>query len=83
MFNLCFDTGLLPSIWRKAMITPIPKDATTVCLLSIVSKLYSYVLNNRLLNYLEDEKLLAEEQNENSPVKIMSILHVRSYVIDC
>ena len=28
LFNLCFDTGILPSIWRKAMITPVPKDAT-------------------------------------------------------
>ena len=61
MFNLCFDTGLLPSIWRKAMITPIPKDASKdkriplnyrgISLLSVVSKLYSSVLNNRLLNY--------------------------------
>lgn len=28
-----------------------------------MSKLYSYVLNNRLLQYLENENLLAEEQN--------------------
>ena len=28
LFNLCFDTGILPSIWRKAMITPVPKAAT-------------------------------------------------------
>ena len=73
MFNLCFDTGILPSIWRKAMITPIPKDATKdkriplnyrgISLLSVLSKLYSAVLNNRLWNYLEDEHFLAEEQN--------------------
>lgn len=73
MFNLCFNTGILPSIWRKAMITPIPKDATKIkgiplnyrgkSLLSVVSKHYSAVLNNRPLNYLEDEHLLAEEQN--------------------
>ena len=25
LFNLCFDTGLVPSLWRKAMITPVPK----------------------------------------------------------
>ena len=73
MFNLYFDTGILPSIWQKAMITPIPKDATKdkriplnyrgISLLSVVSKLYSAVLNNRLLIYLEDEHLLADEQN--------------------
>ena len=73
LFNLCFDTGILPSIWRKAMISPIPKDDTKdkriplnyrgISLLSVVSKLYSAVLNNRLLNYMENEHLLAEEQN--------------------
>ena len=73
LFNLCFDTGILPSIWKMAMIAPIPKDSTKdkriplnyrgISLLSVVSKLYSAVLNNRLLGYLEDERLLAEEQN--------------------
>ena len=73
LFNLCFDTGLLPSLWRKAMITPVAKDATKdkrvplnyrgISLLSIVGKLYSSVLNNRLLTYLENNRLLAEEQN--------------------
>ena len=27
MFNMCFDTGILPSLWRKAIISPIPKTA--------------------------------------------------------
>ena len=73
LFNLCFDTGLLPSVWKKAMIAPIPKDSTKdkriplyyggISLLSVVSKLYSAVINNRFFNYLEDENLLAEEQN--------------------
>ena len=55
------------------MITPIPKAATKdkriplnyrgISLLSVVSKLYSAVLNNILLNYLDGEHLLAEMQN--------------------
>ena len=63
LFNFCLDTGLIPSIWRKAIITPIPKDSTKapriplsyrgISLLSTVSKLYSSVLNNRLLPYLK------------------------------
>ena len=71
LFSLCFDTDILPSVWKKAMISPIPKDSTKekriplnyrgISLLSVVSKLYSAVLNNRFLNYLEDENLLAEE----------------------
>ena len=73
LFNLCFDTGILPSVWKKAMIAPIPKDSTKdkriplnyrgINLLSVVSKLYSSAINNRFLNYLEDENLLAEEQH--------------------
>ena len=51
------------------MISPVPKDSTKdkriplnyrgISLLSVVGKLYSAVLNNRFLNYLEDENLLA------------------------
>ena len=26
LFNLCLDSGLIPSIWGKAIITPLPKD---------------------------------------------------------
>ena len=56
---LCFDTGILPIVWKKAMIAPIPKDSTKdkriplnyrgISLLSVVSKLYSTVINNRFL----------------------------------
>ena len=73
LLNLCFDTGILPSVRKKAMITPIPKGSTKdkriqlnyrgISLLSVVSKLYSAVINNRVFNYLEDENLLVEERN--------------------
>ena len=73
LFNLCLDSGLIPSIWRKAIITPLPKDNTKdpriplhyrrISLLCAVSKLYSSVLNNRLLSYLENNGLLVDEQN--------------------
>ena len=56
---LCFDTGILPIVLKKAMIAPIPKDSTKdkriplnyrgISLLSVVSKLYSTVINNRFL----------------------------------
>ena len=73
LFNLCFDTGILPSVWRKAMISPVPKDSTKdkrvplnyrgISLLSVIGKMYSSVLNNRLLTYLENNRSLADEQN--------------------
>ena len=77
LFNFCFDTGLIPSIWRKAIITPLPKDQTKdnriplnyrgISLLSVVSKLYSSLLNKRLLSYLETENMLVDEQNGFRP----------------
>lgn len=77
LFNLCFDTGIIPSVWRKATITPIPKDVTKdkriplnyrgISLLSVVSKLYSSVLNDRLKKHLEDQELLVDEQNGFRP----------------
>ena len=28
LFNLCLDTGIVPTAWKKAIISPIPKDTT-------------------------------------------------------
>ena len=77
LFNFCFDTGIIPSIWRKAIITPLPKDLTKdkriplnycgISLLSVVSKLYSSILNKRLLTYLDTENMLVDEQNGFRP----------------
>ena len=73
LFQLVFDTGIIPCIWRKAIICPILKDPTSdkripmnyrgVSLLSCISKLYSAFIDRRLTRYLEDNDLLADEQN--------------------
>ncbi|MCG8049516.1 MAG: hypothetical protein JAY66_28225, partial [Candidatus Thiodiazotropha taylori] len=72
-FQLVFDSGLIPSIWRKSVIFPIHKDSTTdkrlpmnyrgISLISCISKLYSSLINKRVSKYLEDNSILAEEQN--------------------
>ena len=72
-FQLVFDTSIIPSVWRKAIICPILKDYSTdprvpmnyrgVSLLSCISKLYSAFINKRLSCYLGDSDLLADEQN--------------------
>ncbi|XP_053387278.1 uncharacterized protein LOC128551032 [Mercenaria mercenaria] len=73
LFQLIFDSSLIPSIWRKAIICPIHKDPASdprvpmnyrgVSLLSCASKLYSAFMNKRLTHYLENSELLADEQN--------------------
>lgn len=76
IYNLlltCFKQGLVPSEWQKSIIKPIPKCPNAdprvpmnyrgISLLSCVCKLYSSILNERLVFYLESCNLSAEEQN--------------------
>lgn len=73
LFQLIFDAGIIPSEWRKAIICPILKDKSSdkrvptnyrgISLLSCISKLYSAFINKRISAYLEENDLLADEQN--------------------
>ena len=73
LFHICFENGLVLSIWRNAIISPIPKCATKdpfaplnyrgISLLSCVSKTYSSVLNNRIVKYCNLMEIFPEEQN--------------------
>ena len=73
LFNKCFNTGKIPTIWLKAVIVPIPKSATKdpyiplnyrgISLISCVSKIYSAILNNRINSYTDLTGIVAEEQN--------------------
>ena len=72
LFQLIFDTSLIPSTWRKAIIYPILKELGSdqrmplnyrgISLLCCVSKLYSALINNRLTKYLKENDLLSDEQ---------------------
>ena len=73
LFQLIFDTSIIPSVWRQSIICPILKDPSSdrsvpmnyrgISLLSCISKLYSSILNKRITKYLEENNILAEEQN--------------------
>ena len=73
LFQMCFNSGKIPSVWRKSVILPIPKCRTNdsrmplnyrgISLLSVVSKLYSSVLNQRLTTFLDNNSILVDEQN--------------------
>ena len=73
LFQHIFDTSLIPSVWRKAIICPILKDPSSdkrvpmnyrgVSLLPCISKLYSSFINKRIMSYLENNDILADEQN--------------------
>ena len=60
-------------MWRKALISPkykgkgkdpkIPLNYRPISLISNRCKGFSYIMNKRLLTYLEDQNILVEEQN--------------------
>ncbi len=73
LFQLCFDSGKVPSLWTQSVINPIPKNKTNdprvplnyrgISLLSCIYKIYSAILNNRLTKHLDDNSLIHDEQN--------------------
>ena len=85
LFQLVFDTSIIPSVWRKAIICPILKDASAdkrmpmnyrgVSLLSCISKLYSAFINHRLVTYLENNDTLTNimGSEETDHAKITSL----------
>ncbi len=77
LFQFCLDTALIPSIWRKSIVHPIPKDRKNdkriplnyrgISLICNICKLYSSILNKRMLEYLDTMGLLVDEQNGFRP----------------
>ena len=71
-FNYCFENGVVPDIWGKAIISPIlkagkepgePLNYRGVSLLSCAAKLYSSVIQSRISGYCEITGQFADEQN--------------------
>jgi hypothetical protein len=67
LFNVIFDSGIVPETWTIGIIHPIYKkkgDATnpenyrTITLLSCLGKLFTSVINNRITSYIESNNLL-------------------------
>ena len=72
-FKLVFDYSIVPSLWLKSLILPIPKSGSDdpcdpmnyrgISLICCIAKIYGSILNKRLLTYLDAKQLLVEEQN--------------------
>ncbi len=70
--NTCFKYSVIPSAWKRALIKPIPKGGKDpylplsyrgISLVSCVAKVYSAILNNRVVGYCNNLNLFADEQN--------------------
>ena len=63
LFNLVWDNEFTPAYWREGLIVSLfkkgdredPGDYIGITLLNIIGKLYSRVIDNRLLKYLESK----------------------------
>ena len=72
ILHLCFKSGLNPVEWDFSNIIPIPKkdkdqrdplQNRCITIMCCVAKVYSKILNARIQKYLEENKILVEEQN--------------------
>ena len=72
LFTKCFEFSIVPTMWLKALISPIPKSSNKdpyiplnyngISLHSCIPKVFSGLINNRLMNYCELGDLLVDEQ---------------------
>ncbi len=72
LYAKCFDSGLIPEMWKISIINPIskkgkdpriPSNNRAISLMSTVAKGYTQLLNSRITQYLEENGILADEQN--------------------
>ena len=89
-FNLILETGIIPADWTVGIIIPIykkkgsptdPDNYRGITLLSCISKLFTALLNQRLSEFLEANKLLGEEQQVSAmgiPLAIKSFPYILS-----
>ena len=71
LFNIIFDTGIIPDIWLEGIIHPIykskgdaenPENYRPITILSCFSKLFTSVLNARLTKFVDVNDILEENQ---------------------
>lgn len=70
IFRICLSEGIFPRCLKKAVVIPIFKSGNKnlvnnyrpISLLPSISKILEKILNSRLVNYLEKNKLLSSAQ---------------------
>ena len=73
LFSFIFDKAIAPSLWLKAIVHPIykgggkdprsPMSYRGISLLSCVYKVYTALLNRRIVKYCDELNILVDEQN--------------------
>ena len=71
MFQQSLDSGILPSDWKKANVTPLfkkgsrsePSNYRPVSLTSVSCKILEHVIDSQLMKHIENNKILNENQH--------------------
>lgn len=71
IFNTILTTSSYPNIWKSARVVPVPKvrsprtfsDFRPINVLSVCSKILELLMNEQLSDYLEQERLLSQNQS--------------------
>ena len=70
MFNNIFECGYFPDSWSKAFIVPLlkkgdknnPNNCRGISIVSCFGKLFTSILNNRILAWERDHNILTDVQ---------------------
>ena len=72
LFHVCFSNGLVPGVWCRGLVTPIPKSNSNpldpliyrgITITSCVYKLFCSVLLSRLNSWCDEHHIIVDEQN--------------------
>ena len=71
IINQCFEQGVFPDALKKAIVIPVHKKGDIknasnyrpISLISNITKIFEKALNNRLMNYLYSNNIIAQEQH--------------------
>ena len=69
-FNLLLNRGFFPIEWTKALIVPLHKKGDTsipdnyrgISLLSVLSKVFTHIVNSRLMKWAEEKEIINDAQ---------------------
>ena len=91
LFNIIFLKGIYPASWSEGIIALINTkgslDETNnyrgITLINTLSKMYSHILNNRLLNWASENNKISDCQKNKSTVDCIFIFHsIISKILD-
>ena len=88
LYNVIYLNGIYPASWSEGVITPIHKEGCIdepnnyrgITLINTLSKIYSHVLNNRLLKWASENEKISDchfgfQKKNKSTVDCVFIFH--------